>query len=79
MVTDMAVDTLVGLLLVTLKINDNYSHQNSNWLHSKKLLPGSLCVLTSSKNLDDMYSAIVRVRDGKKMSKTARNFGYIEI
>ena len=72
MVSDLTVNPLIGMLLVTLKINDRKSLQNSNWIHSKKLLPGSLCVLTSSNNLDDMCSAIVRHRDGKLMTFTAK-------
>ena len=64
-----------GCVAFNLRISDKAI--NKNWVSSKKLLPGSLFII-SFDNFMTHYVGIVKLRDGKKMSDTATKYRYIE-
>ncbi|CDW91038.1 UNKNOWN [Stylonychia lemnae] len=60
---------------ITLRI---YENGKSNWNASKRLLPGSLIIL-SKDNFKTLNLFLVCDRDAKKMADTSKKYKYVEI
>ena len=65
-----------GCLAFLLRISDK--SVNYDWVQSKKLLPGSLFII-SPDNFKTFYVGIVKLRDQLKMQNTVKKFKYVEI